>query len=69
MDIIFRIVQRMRESTFLEYTHEILDETSGRTASLEIMGKRLVLTDRQENITAVMLTQVFLPLRERETQS
>ncbi|KAK2027483.1 cytochrome P450 [Colletotrichum zoysiae] len=57
LDIIYRIVQRMRESTFLEYTHEILDETPGRTASLEIMGKRLVLTDRQENITAVMLTQ------------
>lgn len=58
----------MRESTFLEYTHEILDETPGRTASLEIMGKRLLLTDRQENITAVMLSQVlsFLARREKE---
>lgn len=50
----------MRNYTFLEFTAGLLDKTPGRTATLDIMGTRLVLTDRQENITAVMLSQVHI---------
>ncbi|KAI1374097.1 cytochrome P450 [Hypoxylon crocopeplum] len=57
LDLMFRIIWRMRQNTFLEFTNEILSNTPGRTASLEVLGTRLVLTDRQENITAVMLSQ------------
>ncbi|KAI2627827.1 cytochrome P450 [Hypoxylon sp. NC1633] len=57
LDLMFRIIWRMRQDTFLEFTDVILNDTPGRTASLEVLGTRLVLTDRQENISAVMLYQ------------
>jgi hypothetical protein len=53
----WRVVSRMRNCTFFEYTREILD-VPGRTVQLNMLGGRLVLTDEPENIKAVMLTKV-----------
>jgi hypothetical protein len=53
----WRVVSRMRNCTFFEYTREILD-VPGRTVQLNMLGDRLVLTDEPENIKAVMFTKV-----------
>lgn len=60
LDLVINIIWHMGNYTFLEFTAGLLDKTPGRTATLDIMGTRLVLTDRQENITAVMLSQVHI---------
>ena len=60
LDLMWRVVSRMRSCTFFEYTREILD-VPGRTVQLNMLGGGLVLTDEPENIKAVMLTKVSYP--------
>ncbi|KAF2195933.1 cytochrome P450 [Zopfia rhizophila CBS 207.26] len=52
----FRVVSRMRNHGFFEYTRQILDNP-GKTVELNMFGSRLILTQQPENIKAVMFTK------------
>jgi hypothetical protein len=69
MDTLYKLVRNMRQDTFFEFTRQVLD-TPGRTVELDVLGRRLLMTDHVDNIKAVQFTQVkkdSVPTRTRLT--
>ncbi len=61
LDLVCHLVWRLWQHDFVNYGWEILD-VPGRTVELNLLSRRIIITDNPENIKAVMLSQVILPL-------
>lgn len=53
----WHLVWRLWQYDFVNYGWEILN-VPGRTVELNLLGRRIIVTDNSKNIKAVMLSQV-----------
>ncbi|PMD46832.1 cytochrome P450 [Hyaloscypha variabilis F] len=56
LDLVCHLVWRLWQHDFVNYGWEILD-VPGRTVELNLLSRRIIVTDNPENIKAVMLSQ------------
>ena len=57
LDLVWHLVWRLWQYDFVNYGWEILN-VPGRTVELNLLGRRIIVTDNSKNIKAVMLSQV-----------
>lgn len=48
----------MAQNRFYEYTLSFLDQSPGRTIEMQMLDKRMIITDNPENIKAMLHSQV-----------